>query len=225
MNTLIKKQAVTFALLIIAFGASVYEVGKFIARERLEDLSAMLTVDLAEQKGLLVTIAETTARNGADSVTESIVRDCEAAERTEFEALLSRLDTQLSRGELTTLERLFGRCGSFYAERKSVMVSRLEREVEVYANTVEQLELLSGKKQEEYRVEVWQALVEQENAQSEQFNKLVSLQDQIIKTLLAGKAASSAEVKEIVKTAKQTQEELMNANKQASELRTALTAL
>jgi hypothetical protein len=139
--------------------------------------------------------------------------------------LLSRLDTQLSRGELTTLERLFGRCGSFYAERKSVMVSRLEREVEVYANTVEQLELLSGKKQEEHRVEVWQSLVEQENAQSEQFNKLVSLQDQIIKTLLAGKAASSAEVKEIVKTAKQTQEELMNANKQASELRIALTAL
>ncbi len=225
MKTFFKSQIFTFALIIIVFVVSVFEMSKIVANERLEDLESSLTVTIVEQKSLLTTIAETTARNGADTVTESIVRDCSPDERASFDTLLSRLDAQLTPTELRELERLFGRCGSFYAERKSVMVARFLREIEIFTSFVAQLEKISKKESQDYRVEVWQALGEQEKIQSDQFSKLVTIQDRIIKTLLSGKSANSPEVKAILEEAKAIQTELTIANKKAAELRTALTAL
>jgi hypothetical protein len=225
MKAFLKSQTVSVALIIIVFVVSIIELSAFIANERLEDIESTLTVAIVEQKSLLTTIAETTARNGADSVTETIIRDCSIDERAAFDSLLSRLDAQLTQTELRELERLFGRCGSFYAERKSVMVSRLLREIEVFSSQVSQLETIKKGGVEDYRVVVWQSLGEQERIQSEQFTKLITIQDSIIKTLLSGKSAASPEVKAILEEAKATQTELTIANKKAAELRAALTAL
>jgi hypothetical protein len=202
-----------------------YVGGILIARERLSELRNELMLQVSEQQTLLGAIAETTARNGADEVTEQIVKDCSVDERAEFDALLGRLDAGLIRAELTALERLFGRCGSFYAERKSVMVARLEREVEVYDRYVRQLQQIGGADIEVYQVTLWKQLVEDEKAQSKEFSLLVANQDKIISALLEGKTASSPELKVILEETKKIQQALGDANTRAAEKRRELSAL
>ena len=205
--------------------AFAYVGGVLIARERLADLRTELLIQVNEQQTLLTTIAETTARNGADEVTEGIVKDCSIDERTQFDALLGRLDSGLLQSELTSLERLFGRCGSFYAERKSVMVARLEREVEVYENYVTQLEQIGGVDVADFNVTLWQQLVEDEKKQSVAFSALVENQDKIISSLLAGRNANSPEMKSILEEVKRVQQSLTDASISAGEKRRTLDAL
>lgn len=202
-----------------------YVGGILIARERLADLRSELLLQISEQRTLLYTIAETTARNGADEVTERIVRDCSLDERTQFDELLGKLNQGLSQNNLVTLERLFGRCGSFYAERKSVMVSRLEREVEVYETYVKQLEQIGGVDVADFNVQTWKELVAAEQKQSQEFNTLVAHQDNIISELLLGKSANSSEIKAILDQVKTVQQALAEANTAASETRQQLISL
>jgi bisphosphoglycerate-independent phosphoglycerate mutase (AlkP superfamily) len=210
------------AFLLLLFA---YVGGSLISRDRLADLQSELSVQVSEQRALLVTIAETTARNGADTATEKIITDCSISERTEFDALLDKLNNNLSKTELATLERLFGRCGSFYAERKSVMVARLEREVEVYEDFVNQLEKIDPRDIEEYKVSEWKLLVEDEKIQSTEFSALVNYQDTIIKSLLEGKSSESGEILSVLKSVKESQQVLQDASTTASERRKTLIAL
>jgi hypothetical protein len=219
-----------FHLKTVVLGAAIlfvfaYVGGVLIARERLADLRSELLVQISEQQTLLFAIAETTARNGADEITERVVKDCSIEERTEFDALLGRLNSSLSKTELTTLERLFGRCGSFYAERKSVMVARLEREVEVYENYVTQLEQIGRVNTKDFKVELWKQLVDDENKQSIEFGSLVQHQDKIISALLEGKSVTSPDIKKILDEVKQVQQSLETASLSAGEKRRALDAL
>lgn len=210
------------AFVLLAFA---YVGGILIAKERVSSLRTVLMVQAADQRALLNTIAETTARNGADVVTEAIVKDCSVSERTAFDALLSRLDSGLGQSELVTLERLFGRCGSFYAERKSVMVARLDREVEIYKNYVQQLETIGGADIDSYNVPLWEELAKDEKRQSEVFSSLVSQQDQIISTLMSGRLATSEEVLKILAQVKTSQQELADSNASAAQKRAQLISL
>lgn len=203
-----------------------YTLATVLMQLRLKNLREQIVLQISKQQTLLVGVAETTARNGADVVTESIIRDCSVAERTKFDDLLDGLDKGLSKTELARLEGLFGRCGSFYAQRKALMVSRLGREVEVYINQIEQLQTLTNNKVfETYKVDIWKQLVEQENAQSELFSSLVTQQDTIISTLMSGSRADSLEMKAVLKEARETQESLIATNRQAAVTRTALIPL
>lgn len=222
-NQIQKYQNVLFFL---AFAGLAYGLIVVIVREKLDDLHAQIQMQIAQQQTLLTTIAETTARNGADVVTEGIIRDCNVNERTDFDNLLGQLDKGLSTAELTKLERLFGRCGSFYPERKSVMVARLSREVEVYASYVDQLKAVSTQKLiASYKVDEWQKLVEQEQKQSELFAKLVSQQEKIIETLMTGKSPQSEEIKSVLKEVQDTQISLVQTNQAAASIRKILTPL
>jgi hypothetical protein len=204
----------------------IYAVSSFVVHERLEDVRTTIELQISEQQTLLASIAETTARNGADATTEAIVRDCATDERKEFDSLLGRLDAGLSTTELTKLERLFGRCGSFYSERKSVMVARFEREIDLYETYITQLEALESSDEEKtYKVDRWKELVQKEKLQSESFSKLVPLQDKIITTLLSGKSIQSEELKVTLQEARDVQEMLILANTQASQIRAELISL
>ena len=216
------KTVVLGAAILLAFA---YVGGHLIARERLEDLQNELLVQVTKQQTLLTTIAETTARNGADDVTEIIIKDCSIDERTQFDALLERLDAGLSQAELSVLERLFGRCGTFYAERKSVMVARFEREVEVYENYVTQLSHISSADIEDLNVSLWKQLVEDEKKQSTEFSALVDNQDKIISALLSGKNTTSPEIITILDEVKRVQQSLADASTSAGEKRRILDAL
>lgn len=197
-----------------------------VVKEKLEDLETKIEGSLKDQQVLLATIAEATARNGADAVTESIVSDCSIDERTAFDELIQKLDAGIVTSELTTLERLFARCGSFYSQRKAVMVARLTREIEVYATYADQLQAISNERTVSlYQVETWKRLAMAEEAQSKQFATLVALQESIIATLVRGKSASSPEIQSILVEVKNTQSALTAAHLESSTIRTELLPL
>lgn len=209
------------ALIIIAVVA--YFSVDYIVKTRVTNLQAHIEQKIIEQKVTLSTLLEITARNGADTVTSTVIRDCNVEERKEFDVLLGRLDQGLLNSELTKLDLLFGRCGYFFAQRKAVMVSRLAREVNLYEDFVTQLEVISGSsKHDAYAVDTWRAVVQAEEKQSDLFMNLVLSQDNIIKTLLSGKSADSAEILTILKDVKENQETLAVMSKQTSDMRLRL---
>jgi hypothetical protein len=193
---------------------------------RFKEIELSTRLQIANQQIVLTAIAEITARNGADAITESVVRDCTISERVQFDDLIGRLDSGLVRNELVELERLFGRCGSFYSERKSVMVTRLAREIEIYENYVSQLSvIIEEDASASFPVKKWQALAAGEKKQSELFSKLVRLQDEIISTLLDGLAVSSPEITDILQEVQEAQGTLIVTNKQTSKIRSELIPL
>jgi hypothetical protein len=206
--------------------ALIYILVGTLTENRFRELELQTRLLISQQESVLATIAETTARNGADSVTERIVRDCPIDERSSFDTLLGNLNNGLSQSQLVELERLFGRCGGFYSERKSVMVSRLAREIEVYEAYVSQLGVvLNQDMSSEFKTAQWNKLAEEEQKQSELFSQLVVEQDSIISTLLTGKSASSDEIIEILRQVKEIQDTLVVTNKQISNIRSELISL
>jgi len=200
-----------------------YFIINVLVDNRFDEIAQNTRKEVNDQQLLLTKITETMSRNGADSVVESIVIDCSVVERTEFDRLLSRLDSGLSRAQLIELERLFGRCGAFYSERKAVMASRLSREIDVYETFVNQLSLVTDSDlSEQYRLELWKSLSEQELKQSELSSELVNLQDKIIVTLLEGKSATSPEIITILAEVKEVRENLLLANTKASDIRSQI---
>jgi len=213
------------ALIALAIATGVF-LSMYIVQQRMQTFEANSRVQLAEQQALLSTIAETTARNGADSITESIVRDCSIDDRSRFDTLLGSLDSGLPRYELIELERLYLACGNFYAERKAVMVARLSREIEIYESDIAQLSDITGRDQSDnYKLAAWQQLAAGEATQSQHFSAMVRAQKQIIDTLLTGKSAASEEIKTILSEVSEIKEALLLAKTQTDMLRTDLTAL
>lgn len=198
----------------------------FVVNQRLSELQQETKLLISEQETLLAAIAVTTARNGADEITERIIKDCSGSERNQFDQLLGGLNNGLTRSQLVELERLFGRCGNFFAERKSVMVSRLEREIEIYETFVNQLSNLTDTDNlEEYKVSEWKELSELETRQSELFSELVAVQDEIITLLLKGEAPGSEEVTLVLREATEIQETLIVTEAQATNIRSTLVSL
>ena len=214
-------------IIVILLGISiVYLLFNASVKNRLHDIELNSRAQVSEQQVRLVTIAEATARNGADTVTETTIRDCAVTERVSFEALLDRLDSGLTRSELVELDRLFGRCGNFYSIKKAVMVAKLTREIEMYEVLVNHLNtIVKDDITIDFSVDDWLLLSEMENKQSVLFAHLVNLQDRIIVTLLDGKSVSSEEIKEILHEVNETQETLGVINSQASQIRSSLVPL
>jgi hypothetical protein len=209
----------------VACAVALYAGAEYLATKKVADLQSGIESTLSKQKELMQSLAEATARSGTDQITEGIIKDCDLEERQEFDVLLGRLDQGLSIGELTELERLFGRCGYFFAERKSIMVARLEREVEFYTQSVQQLDTLTmGNNSERFAVEGWKVLVQNERKQSTMFMDLVRAQDQIIIALMAGNTPQSAEILAILKEVQELQESQIVLSKQNSTLKDELLA-
>ena len=210
---------------VVLCAVLVYVLAQFFANQRLEASSNQTQLLISEQQSILATIAEITARNGADAVTESIVRDCTVAERSSFDSLLGDLNSGLTRSQLVELERLFGRCGSGYSERKSIMVSRLVREIEIYGTYVDQLSLINGTDESEsYDLEQWRELAAAETKVSELFSDLVAKQDEIINALLNGSSPQSDDIQAILLEVNEIQETLTVTNTQVSRLRANLVS-
>lgn len=224
MNTESKTRTNFKVIAAFVFGvALVYFLVNTVTQNRFQELESQARLLISEQQSVLAVIAETTARNGADAVTERVVRDCTVAERTTFDTLLGSLNNGLSQVQLIELERLFGRCGGFFAERKSVMVARLAREIEVYETYVNQLSTIVGENvSEEFQIEGWNNLSAAEKKQSELFSQLVTMQDSIISILLTGKSIDSPEMIETLREVKEIQETLAVTNQQVSKVRTQL---
>jgi hypothetical protein len=181
---------------------------------------------VAEQQAVLNTIAETIARNGADSVTESIVRDCPIVERMRFDTLLGQLDGGLSSTELRELDGLFNSCASFFSDRKSLMSARFSREIEAYEAQVALLNILTAANEpKKAHVAQWKALVVEEQKQSVLFAQLVTAQRQIIDALIDGKSADSDDIVAILTAVNATKEALVYSRQQAEQIRSTVSSL
>jgi plasmid maintenance system killer protein len=99
----------------------------------------------------------------------------------------------------------------------------LAREIEVYETYVIQLVvILDADVADEFQIDLWNKLAQEEKKQSNLFSRLVNTQDQIITTLLSGKSANSVEIKEILQEVKEIQGNLVVANKQVANIRAEL---
>ena len=190
MHTLTKKHVVILLLIAGLFflGSSWY------VKNKQADYAAELKLLIAEQAATLVAIAEVTDRDGADAVVSRLVKDCELEDRARFDTLLGRL-AQLQRAEQVEVQQLFDACGDFYAERKAVMVARLKREYEVYADYITLLSIADTRKDfPSYPTQQWSELVELEQQRSDISTQLVAIQGDLIDALLDGVLVGSAEM-------------------------------
>jgi hypothetical protein len=212
---------------LLGFGLVVIVVlVAFIITElRTSSYESQLRAAVADQNAFLVTVAELTARNAADSVTESIVQDCPVGERVRFDLLLGSLDQGLTQTELTELDALFASCGSFFAERKAVMVARLQREIEILEGYNRLYEQFADSDAIAEQMEGWRELLEGEQMQSVLISELVRLQKDIIDELLAGRNATSPEILSILSEVRESREALLLANTQTDALRSTLSSL
>lgn len=200
-----------------------YVVAHMVTAERLEDEISAALLDSTEQLTTVAALSEVLSLGGADAVTDSVIKDCPANERTRFDTLLGRLDTGLSVVELQELSRLFDRCAAFYARRKAVMVARFEREVEFYDQFIDRYLRLSGEEAAaKFAVAEWQELARFEKDQSRHFDRLVALQGEIIATLLSGKLVTSPELTDLLREVQDVQQMQAYNTIKMSEIRTSL---
>lgn len=203
-----------------------YFIAQIIITERLENTRSTIESQQAEQRALLLGIAEITARNGADEITALVLQDCPTEDRKRFDELLGQLNSGLPQQELIELDQLFTQCGMFYAERKLLMVSRLAREIEVYKAYTNQLSAITDKDQTaSAQIQQWEELATLEREQSELFNQLVILQERIITTLLDEKSLESEEIKAILSEVAEVQGNLLLKTQQATSVRNELISV
>lgn len=214
MRTIYKKIAAPCIIVALVFlGTSWY------VHESEADMAAEIKLLIAEQEVTLSSIAELTDRDGADSVVSNIIKDCAPAERERFDSLLARLST-LNAMELVEVDRLFASCGNYYAERKSAMVARFQREYEVYEAYVDLLSHINSKAALiEYPRETWGELVSLETMRSKLASELVQIQLQIITELRAGAGVSSDAIQVQITQANEVKESLSFTGVQIDRLR------
>lgn len=199
---------------------SMYILVTWFVDQKLQSLETVLESQITTQQNTLVALSVITARNGADTTVESLLQDCTSAERTRFDTLLGSLNKNLSRTDLVELDRLFGRCADYFAVRKGLMVSKLERELDMYQLLLTQRAQINGDSDEiKTFINDWNALVTAEKKLSDGFSQLVTLQDQIIQALLDGHEANSQVITDLLATVSQVQDTLSVTNTQARALR------
>lgn len=191
---------VSIHLLIVA---AVVVVGAWSVYSAESDFRDAVTKNIERQVALLEFLAVETDRNGADEVVASIITDC--PRRGQFEELLGRLAT-LNRQELITAQQLFESCGGYYAERKAIMVSRLEREYEVLEDNVALLSLLDEDHELVDSSAAWGELVAMERERSSLLAEQVLLQRDIINLLITGKNVLSSEMQVLTNRAQNVAE-------------------
>lgn len=220
LDTMWKKVAAAASVLaLITFAVSWYIATREAA------VTDALYAQIDAQGERLVTLSTLIDTDGADETVNAIVRDCTPEERERFDYLLSNLQTLRAR-ELEEVDGLFARCGSFYAERKAMMVSRLVREFEVYQDQIALLATLDSRTSlTVYGTDTWQQIVALEIDRARYMLELVEIQGSIIDLLRAGELVGSKNVADALTTAKQTKDNLSLAGVQLATLRQQLGAV
>jgi len=193
--------------------------GVWLVHFNQRELETSLRASLELKEKRLQELADITDRNGADEIVTKIIADC--SRRPEFESLLVRL-SELNGKELLTLQNLEDACGGFYAERKALMVSKLEQEFQNYSETVKFLLLLTSHDSVSYHVADWNALVTLEQERSDLLTEQRVLQKEIITALMQGSSVQSTRVQDLVHEAQEIAELLTVHDRQIDEKRDAL---
>ncbi len=194
MPTATKRITLFIVLLIVVTIFCFYTVQKYIYNTNQETVNQISSA-VSEQELSLKSLAELTRSNGADAVTDRFIADCKAVERIRFDTLLDALSKNISKGDLQEVNSLFFKCGSFYADRKSIMAIKLAQQVEHFDSLHTILATVTTVPSENLTtIATWIEIAEAELKTAEYFNTLVKLQGSIITDLLSGKRSDSPEL-------------------------------
>jgi len=172
--------------------------------------------NIERQRTLVADLATITDSNGADEITAAVISDC--PNRIEFENYLGRLNS-LSKKDLLTTQQLFNSCGSFYAERKALMVSRLEREYAVLVDNITLLEALHDVDAATRKTLRFKELIDFEKNRSSSLTDQTRIQSEIISLLIAGSSGANARITVLLDQAQEIAQSLGVLNKQIDDLR------
>ncbi len=203
-----KKYILYFGFGVVVVGILWFVVQALFAYHDTHTLQ-LIDEQVAAERAVLVYVADLTRQNGVDEATNKIVADCNGADRQRFDTLLDQLSKTVSPAELTELTGLFGKCGNFYAERKSIMAARLHVEVQHYS-LLKNLRTAITRDTADTNAELaaWQQVAEAELKWSDYFSELVTYQGTIITLLSNGKRATSPEVVAVLSDVKSAREQM-----------------
>ena len=208
--------SVTLHLLVLALAVS---IGAFVAHYTTQNVTRSLEAQLNTHEAYLYELATITDRNGADETIASIIRDC--PQRDAYEELLMRLNT-LTRKDLVRVQELSSVCGRFYAEKKALMVSKLEHELVMYTDLAALLESINEEFTNAQRVSAWQELVKLEKTRSALLIEQSDIQSKIISLLMTGSTSYSKDVTQLVADAQNIAQTLTSSDQRIDEIREGL---
>lgn len=186
---------ISLALLLTA---TALVLGAWVADRNQMRVEGKILQQIDAEEAVMLKLATITDRNGADETIESIVSDC--SRRTEYEELLTSLES-LSKKDLIAAQNLFESCGKFYTERKALMVSKLEREFEIYSVFLGILDELYDDKNVSRKSLIWKDLITLEKDRSTFLSDQNHIQAKIISFLISGSSVSSKELGELMRDA------------------------
>lgn len=192
-----KQNVLTIALPLVGLAITI-AVGAFVAHYNQQRVTESIQKHLDAQVAILWDLAVVTDRNGADEVVSRIIADC--PRRGEYETLLNDLGI-LSKKELITVQNLYESCGSFFAERKALMVTKLERELHIAHEYAEILSIVNKKSVSSYKLDTWKEVVAKEETRSALLSDQTAIQSKIIALLISGATTSSKDVRALVQDA------------------------
>ncbi len=194
--------------------------------EALRDTEDTVRGQIAIQTERVRTIADATKLNQGDDVATSLVLDCSGDNRLKFDRLLDKLSADITRTELLELDSIFSDCANYTAEIKNIMAARLLQEVEIFDQHKQLLDKLRVEDESvAAKIDLWKRVAEGEQNAAKQYRQLVSLQRDIIRTLLAGKSKDSAEIKAILTQVTNVKNEMTVTRSQIENVRAELAAL
>lgn len=194
-------------------------------QEKQEAYTSFTERKIAEQENKLSIISDLLHKDSADEVVNKIIKDCSLENRAEFDLQLSKLP-ELRGSQLIEMEKLFNACGNFYAVQKAVMVSKLNREYEIYNDLVSIVAIADPKaKLISYNTENWKTRVELESKKSELFTQLVDLQGRIIRGLRQQMTISSDEMQAMLVEGQKVKEEIATLSMQIDSARQTIPGL
>ena len=195
-------------------------VGAFVSYYSKKNTEASITSLAHEYEKRMYTLSEITDRNGVDDEIGEIIKNC--PRQNDFESYLIRLST-LSKQELIEMQSLFDVCGITVSEQKSLMVAKLNRELESYIEILTLLEKFDKTHIFAVRQSQFSSLVQIEKERSAFIYEQVTIQQKIITLLISGYTAQSAEVSVLLSEAQHITKLLDESNQRADEIRTQIT--
>ena len=200
----------------------VFAIASLVTEKRLSVYKTLLDDKITEQVKSLGDLAIVTGRGASNDRAEILVKECRSEERSEFEALLASLNSELNKYELGRLTNLFGDCGHVFANRRTSMYLQMQDEFNELKTLVEMRKQFEDFDDNSINYSKWEELVRNEEEISKIFQDMVRVQGEIINVLLSGKNVNSEEVNDLLKEAQEIKNKLGEATEKASSIRVSL---
>lgn len=216
------KRQYTFIGGIILGVLIIYFLSTAISDKKLNSVKILLDNEIENQIILIKELASITGRGGGNDLADAVIPKCPIESRQKFDALLASLDKGLKNSELVELNNLFNQCGYVFIAQRTVMLSQLQREVEIIEQMILQRSVLGESENPATDISKWKELVSLEKNIRDEFEELVMVQRQIILTLMDVNDLTAKEIIELRDKASSIKGKLIVVTERASKLRSEL---